>query len=74
MCSISLKAGSQYDARPLCCVVQSYCQHAATQRNARIDQKPIIAYALVSQRNTRRKTLHHIMNQPLHPILYQVYN
>ena len=37
----------------------------ATQRNARIDQKPILAYALASQRNTRRKTLRHIVNQPL---------
>ena len=61
----TVKAGSQYDARScvaLCYVAQSYCKHAAMQRNARIDQ-PILAYALASQRNTRRKTLRHIVNQ-----------
>ena len=46
-----LKAGSQYDARScivLRYVAQSYCKHAATQHNARIDQKPILAYMLAS--------------------------
>ena len=59
----------------LCCVAQSYCEHAAvsyahyaTQHNARIDQKPILAYARASQRNARRKTLGHIMNQPSNTI------
>ena len=64
---IQLKAGSQYDARScvaLRCVAQSYCKHAATQRNARVDQKPILVYALASRRNARRKTLRHIVNQP----------
>ena len=49
------------------CIAQSYCKHAATQRNARIDQKPILAYALASRHNARHKTLKlcHIVNQPL---------
>ena len=33
------------------CVEQFYCKHAATQCNARIDQNPILAYALVSRHN-----------------------
>ena len=54
-----LKPGSQYDIRScivLRCIVQSYCEHVAVlyaryamQHIAKIDQKPILAYAHTSQ-------------------------
>ena len=52
--AVCFKAGSQYDARScvvLRCIAQSCCKHAATQCNARIDQKPILAY--MPRRNAR---------------------
>ena len=60
-----IMGSSQYEARPC---VALHCVAPIVnmlQLNAKIDQKPILAYALASKHNARRKTLRHIVNQPL---------